>query len=49
MDQKTEFEWRGFDTYDSSSSYEEFKAALIDDYPEAKMGGKGTLSNFKKI
>jgi len=48
-DQKTEFEWRAFDTYDSSSSYEEFKAALIDDYPEAKMAGKGTLSNLRKI
>jgi len=49
MDQKTEFEWRAFDTYNSSSSYEEFKVALIDDYPEAKMAGKGTLSNLRKI
>ena len=48
-DQKTEFEWRAFDTYDSSSTYEEFKTALIDDYPEAKMAGKGTLSNLRKI
>jgi hypothetical protein len=45
-DQMTEYEWRAFETYDSSSSYEEFKAALIDDYPEAKMAGKGTLSNL---
>ena len=49
MDQKTEFEWRAFETYDSSSSYEEFKTALIDDYPEAKMAGKGTLANLRKI
>ncbi|KIJ92053.1 hypothetical protein K443DRAFT_135363 [Laccaria amethystina LaAM-08-1] len=48
-DQMTEYEWRAFETYDSSSSYEEFKAALIDDYPEAKMAGKGTLSNLRKI
>lgn len=48
-DQKTEFEWRAFDTYDQSSTYEEFKKALIDDYPEAKMAGKGTLLNLRKI
>ena len=50
MDQKTEFEWRAFDTYDSSSSYEEFKVALIDDYPEAKMAGKGddVIDNMKR-
>lgn len=48
-DQKTEFEWRAFDTYDPTSTYEEFKTALIDDYPEAKMAGKGTLANLRKI
>ena len=48
-DQKTEFEWRAFDTYDPSSTDEEFKTALIDDYPEAKMAGKGTLENLRKI
>lgn len=48
-DQKTEFEWRAFETYDLSSTYEDFKTALIDDYPEAKMAGKGTLQNLRKI
>lgn len=48
-DQKTEFEWRAFDTYGSESTYDEFKTALIDDYPEAKMAGKGTLANLRKI
>ena len=48
-DQKTEFEWRAFHTYDPSSTYEELKTALIDDYPEAKMAGKGTLENLRKF
>ena len=48
-DQKTECEQRAFDTYDPSSPYEDFKTALIDDYPEAKMAAKGTQANLRKF
>ncbi|EDR07416.1 uncharacterized protein LACBIDRAFT_327891 [Laccaria bicolor S238N-H82] len=48
-DQMTEFEWRAFDTFAPEIEYKEFKQALIDDYPEAKNAGKGTLANLRKI
>ncbi|EDR02091.1 uncharacterized protein LACBIDRAFT_332715 [Laccaria bicolor S238N-H82] len=48
-DQMTEFEWQAFDTFAPEIEYKEFKQALIDDYPEAKNAGKGTLANLRKI
>ncbi|EDR07192.1 uncharacterized protein LACBIDRAFT_328208 [Laccaria bicolor S238N-H82] len=48
-DQKTEFEWRAFNTFAPEVEYKEFKQVLINDYPEAKMAGKGTLANLRKI
>ncbi|EDQ98515.1 uncharacterized protein LACBIDRAFT_335892 [Laccaria bicolor S238N-H82] len=48
-DQMTEFEWRAFDMFAPEIEYKEFKQALIDDYPEAKNAGKGTLANLRKI
>jgi hypothetical protein len=48
-DQQTEFEWKAFDQYADDHTFADFKKALIDDYPEAQMAGKGTLTTLKKV
>ena len=48
-DQQTEFEWKAFNEFDDTSTFVEFKKALIDDYPDAQMAGKGTLTALKKV
>jgi hypothetical protein len=46
---EVEFEWKAFDQYADDHTFADFKKALIDDYPEAQMAGKGTLTTLKKV
>jgi len=48
-DQQTEFEWKAFNEFDENISFADFKKALIDDYPDAQMAGKGTLTALKIV
>jgi len=48
-DQQTEFEWKAFKEFEDGIDFAEFKEALIDDYPEAQMAGKGTLTALKNV
>jgi len=43
-DQQTEFEWKAFKEFEDGIDFAEFKKALIVNYPEAQMTGKGTLT-----
>ncbi|EDR00178.1 uncharacterized protein LACBIDRAFT_334420 [Laccaria bicolor S238N-H82] len=45
-DQRTEFEWKAFKTFEDSS-FDKFKKALIADYPDARNAGKGTLTGLR--
>ncbi|EDR06400.1 uncharacterized protein LACBIDRAFT_328727 [Laccaria bicolor S238N-H82] len=45
-DQQTEFEWKAFKTFEDGS-FDEFKKALIADYPDAGNAGKGTLTGLR--
>jgi len=48
-DQQTEFEWKAFKEFEDGVDFAEFKKALIDDYPEAQMARKGTLTALKNV
>jgi hypothetical protein len=48
-DQQTEFEWKAFKEFEDGVEFADFKKALIDDYPEAQMAGKGTLTALRKV
>jgi len=48
-DQQTEFEWKAFREFEDGVDFAEFKKALIDDYPEAQMARKGTLTALKNV
>jgi len=48
-DQQTEFEWKAFKEFEDGIDFAEFKKALIDDYPEAQMARKGTLTALKNV
>jgi len=48
-DQQTEFEWKAFREFEDGIDFAEFKKALIDDYPEAQMARKGTLTALKNV
>jgi len=48
-DQQTEFKWKPFKEFEDSVDFAEFKKALINDYPEAQMARKGTLTALKNV
>ena len=48
-DQQTEFEWKAFNEFEEGKTFADFKKALIEDYPEAQMAGKGTLAALNKV
>jgi len=47
--QQTEFEWKAFNEFDENCTFADYKKALIDDYPDAQMAGKGTLTVLKNV
>jgi hypothetical protein len=48
-DQESEEEWKAFATYPKGHSYKEFKAELMDNYPEAAEAERGTPARIKQV
>ena len=48
-DQDSEEEWRALETYEPGHSWEEFKAELIENYPEAAAAERGTPARIRTL
>ena len=48
-DQDSEEEWIAFDTFEDKYSWKEFKAELIENYPEAAAAERGTPARIRQI
>jgi hypothetical protein len=48
-DQESEEEWAAFDTYEKGHTWEEFKAELIENYPEAAAAERGTPARIRQL
>jgi len=48
-DQESEEEWKAFATYQKGHSYKEFKAELMENYPEAAEAERGTPARIKQL
>lgn len=48
-DQESEEEWKALETYGDSYSWENFKAELLDNYPEASAAERGTPARIRHI
>ena len=48
-DQDSEEEWVAFDSFEDEYSWEEFKAELIENYPEAAAAERGTPARIRQI
>jgi len=48
-DQESEEEWRAFLSFGNNYSWDEFKAEIIDNYPEAAAAERGTPERLRKI
>jgi len=48
-DAESEEEWTAFETFEAGHTWEEFKAELIENYPEAAAAERGTPARIKQI
>ena len=48
-DHESEEEWLALETYESGHSWEEFKAELIENYPEAAAAERGTPARIRQL
>jgi len=48
-DQECEEEWKALETYEDGYSWDEFKAELLDNYPEASAAERGTPARIRQI
>lgn len=48
-DQESEEEWKALDTYESGTTWEDFKKELMSNYPEAAAAERGTPARIRRI
>ena len=48
-DADCEEEWKALESFDRSYTWEEFKAELLENYPEAAAAKRGTLYKLRQI
>ena len=48
-DQDSEEEWRAFETFEGTHSWDEFKEELLENYPEAAAAERGTPARIRQI